>query len=117
MRKVAVNANADPSFSPHFVINVVSAITDTHNVDPAIVILMELAIMSAKLAEANVPANITMPEIIATSALKAISISPNAHVIFSPLRFPLRTYFNCLFYLLYSMPMRVPWIYFRYLRY
>jgi hypothetical protein len=37
--------------------------------------------MFVKSVEANVPANITMPEIIAINVPKAITTSPNAYVI------------------------------------
>ncbi len=76
-----VNASAGHSSSRRIAINVVLATMDTRSANPVIVISTVPEIMFAKSVEANAPANITMLEIIAINALKAITTSPNAHVI------------------------------------
>lgn len=79
VQKVVVNVNVDHNIFRRCVTSAVSDITDTHSANRATVILMELEIKFARLVEDNVPANITMPAIIAMNALKAITTSPNAY--------------------------------------
>lgn len=81
VRKVAVSVSVDHSSSHRFATSAVSDITDTRNASPVIVISTAPEIMFVKSVEANVPANITMPEIIAINVPKAITISPSAYVI------------------------------------